>query len=174
MFPKNFLWGGATAANQCEGAYLEDGKGLDIQDVTPKGIVGPRTEVPTEDNMKLVAIDFYHRYKEDIKLFAEMGFKVFRLSIAWSRIFPMGDEEQPNEKGLAFYDAVFDECHKYGIEPLVTISHYEVNVFMTSAQSDDFPIYGTKNIQNDDFSYTLASVRDEESAKRAQETLTDE
>ena len=64
MFPKNFLWGGATAANQCEGAYLEDGKGLDIQDVTPKGIVGPRTEVPTEDNMKLVAIDFYHRYKE--------------------------------------------------------------------------------------------------------------
>ena len=112
MFPKNFLWGGATAAIECEGAYLEDGKGLDIQDVTPKGIVGPRTEVPTEDNMKLVAIDFYHRYKEDIKLFAEMGFKVFRLSIAWSRIFPMGDEEQPNEKRLAFYDAVFDECHK--------------------------------------------------------------
>lgn len=102
MFPKNFLWGGATAANQCEGAYLEDGKGLDIQDVTPKGIVGPRTEVPTEDNMKLVAIDFYHRYKEDIKLFAEMGFKVFRLSIAWSRIFPMGDEEQPKKKGLRF------------------------------------------------------------------------
>ena len=67
MFPKNFLWGGATAANQCEGAYLEDGKGLDIQDVTPKGIVGPRTEVPTEDNMKLVAIDFYHRYKEEMK-----------------------------------------------------------------------------------------------------------
>ena len=63
MFPKNFLWGGATAANQCEGAYLEDGKGLDIQDVTPKGIVGPRTEVPTEDNMKLVAIDFYHRWE---------------------------------------------------------------------------------------------------------------
>ena len=102
MFPKNFLWGGATAANQCEGAYLEDGKGLDIQDVTPKGIVGPRTEVPTEDNMKLVAIDFYHRYKEDIKLFAEMGFKVFRLSIAWSRIFPMGDEESQMKKGLRF------------------------------------------------------------------------
>lgn len=131
MFPKNFLWGGATAANQCEGAYLEDGKGLDIQDVTPKGIVGPRTEVPTEDNMKLVAIDFYHRYKEDIKLFAEMGFKVFRLSIAWSRIFPMGDEEQTNEKGLAFYDAVFDECHKYGIEPLVTISHYETPLHLS-------------------------------------------
>ena len=99
--------------------------------MTPKGIVGPRTEVPTEDNMKLVAIDFYHRYKEDIKLFAEMGFKVFRLSIAWSRIFPMGDEEQPNEKGLAFYDAVFDECHKYGIEPLVTISHYETPLHLS-------------------------------------------
>ena len=125
MFPKNFLWGGATAANQCEGAYLEDGKGLDIQDVTPKGIVGPRTEVPTEDNMKLVAIDFYHRYKEDIKLFAEMGFKVFRTSIAWSRIYPHGDDREPNEKGLQFYDDLFDECHKYGIEPLVTISHYE-------------------------------------------------
>lgn len=124
-FPDNFLWGGATAANQCEGAYNEDGKGLDIQDVIPCGIMGPRTEFPTQDNMKLVAIDFYHRYKEDIALFAEMGFKTFRLSIAWSRIFPLGDEENPNEKGLQFYDDVFDECHKYGIEPLVTISHYE-------------------------------------------------
>lgn len=124
-FPEGFLWGGATAANQCEGAYNEDGKGLDIQDVMPHGIMTPRTEEPTEDNMKLVAIDFYHHYKEDIKLFAEMGFKVFRLSIAWSRIFPMGDEETPNEMGLQFYDDVFDECHKYRIEPLVTISHYE-------------------------------------------------
>lgn len=75
--------------------------------------------------MKLVGIDFYHRYKEDVKLFAEMGFKVFRTSIAWSRIYPNGDEETPNEKGLQFYDDLFDECHKYGIEPLVTISHYE-------------------------------------------------
>lgn len=82
MFPKNFLWGGAVAANQCEGAYNEDGKGLSIQDVLPHGIKGPRTEAPTEDNMKLVGIDFYHHYKEDIKLFAEMGFKVFRTSIA--------------------------------------------------------------------------------------------
>lgn len=130
-FPKNFLWGGATAANQCEGAYNEDGKGLDIQDVTPKGIMGPRTEEPTEDNMKLIAVDFYHRYKEDIKLFAEMGFKVYRLSIAWSRIFPLGDEEQPNEKGLQFYDNVFDECLKYGIEPLVTISHYETPLHLS-------------------------------------------
>lgn len=125
MFPENFLWGGAVAANQCEGAYNEDGKGLSIQDVMPHGIKGPRTSVPTKDNMKLIGIDFYHRYKEDIKLFSEMGFKVFRLSIAWSRIFPQGDEEQPNELGLAFYDKVFDECHKYGIEPLVTLSHYE-------------------------------------------------
>ncbi len=124
-FPKNFLWGGAVAANQCEGAYNIDGKGLSIQDIMPKGIVGPTTEEPTEDNLKLVGIDFYHRYAEDIKLFAEMGFKVFRLSIAWSRIFPNGDELEPNEAGLAFYDKVFDECLKYGIEPLVTLSHYE-------------------------------------------------
>ena len=124
-FQDGFLWGGAVAANQCEGAYLEDGKGLSVQDVLPKGLSGARTEEPTEDNMKLIGIDFYHRYKEDIKLFAEMGFKVFRTSIAWSRIFPNGDESVPNEKGLKFYDDLFDECHKYGIEPLVTISHYE-------------------------------------------------
>lgn len=130
-FPEGFLWGGATAANQCEGAYKEDGKGLDIQDVMPHGIVGSKTIEPTEDNMKLVAIDFYHRYKEDIKLFAEMGFKVFRLSIAWSRIFPQGDEDTPNERGLQFYDDVFDECRKYGMEPLVTISHYETPLHLS-------------------------------------------
>lgn len=113
------------AANQCEGAFDQDGKGWSIQDVTPRGLKGPITKTPTPDNLKLVGIDFYHRYKEDIKLFAEMGFKVFRTSIAWSRIFPMGDEEQPNEKGLQFYDSLFDECLKYGIQPLVTISHYE-------------------------------------------------
>ncbi len=124
-FPENFLWGGATAANQFEGAYNEDGKGLSIQDIMPKGIRGPLTSEPTEDNMKLIGIDFYHRYKEDIALLAEMGFKVFRLSIAWSRIFPNGDDEKPNEKGLEFYDKVFDELAKYGIEPLVTLSHYE-------------------------------------------------
>lgn len=125
MFPKNFLWGGATAANQMEGAYLEDGKGLSIQDLLPHGVKTPRTDEPTPDNLKLIGIDFYHRYKEDIKLFAEMGFKVFRMSIAWSRIFPNGDDAQPNEKGLEFYDKVFDELHKYGMEPLVTLSHYE-------------------------------------------------
>lgn len=130
MFPENFLWGGAVAANQCEGAYNEDGKGLSIQDVMPHGIKGARTENPTEDNMKLVGIDFYHRYKEDVRLFAEMGFKVFRISIAWSRIFPKGDEAEPNEKGLQFYDDLFDECHKYGIEPLVTLSHYETPLYL--------------------------------------------
>ena len=132
-FPKDFLWGGATAANQFEGAYNVDGKGLSVQDVTPKGGLPARagdknpliTDVPTEDNLKLEGIDFYHRYKEDIALFAEMGFKVFRMSIAWSRIFPNGDETEPNEAGLAFYDKVFDELAKYGIEPLVTLSHYE-------------------------------------------------
>ncbi len=130
-FGKNFLWGGAVAANQLEGAYDEDGKGLSIQDVMPHGAAAPRTEGPTDDNMKLVGIDFYHRYKEDIKLFAEMGFKVFRTSIAWSRIFPKGDESEPNEKGLQFYDDLFDECRKYGIEPLVTISHYETPLHLS-------------------------------------------
>ena len=130
MFPKDFLWGGAVSANQCEGAYLEDGKGLSIQDVLPHGIKASRTNEPTEDNLKLEGIDFYHHYKDDIKLFAQMGFKVFRLSIAWSRIFPKGNEHTPNRKGLEFYDKVFDECHKYGIEPLVTLSHYETPLYL--------------------------------------------
>lgn len=125
MFPEGFLWGGATAANQIEGAYNQGGKGLSIQDVLPKGITAPPTEAPTPDNLKLEAIDFYHRYIDDIALFAELGFKVFRFSVAWSRIFPNGDETEPNEEGLAFYDRVLDELEKYGIEPLVTISHYE-------------------------------------------------
>lgn len=124
-FPTDFLWGGATAANQYEGAYNIDGKGLSVQDVTPQGLMGPITDGPTEDNLKLEGIDFYHNFKDDIKLFAEMGFKVYRTSIAWSRIFPNGDDSEPNEAGLQFYDDVFDELHKYGIEPLVTLSHYE-------------------------------------------------
>lgn len=124
-FPPGFLWGGATAANQCEGAYDEGGKGLSIQDVMPRGIMGPPTDEPTPDNLKLQGIDFYHRYAEDIALFAEMGFRTFRFSIAWARIFPNGDEAEPNEEGLAFYDRVLDECEKHGMEPLVTISHYE-------------------------------------------------
>lgn len=124
-FPANFLWGGAVAANQCEGAYDEDGKGWSTQDLAPKGVVGAITDHPTEDNLKLKGIDFYHHYREDIAMLAEMGFSVFRFSIAWSRIFPNGDEETPNEAGLAFYDQLIDECRRHGMEPLVTLSHYE-------------------------------------------------
>ena len=132
-FPADFLWGGATAANQYEGAYNLDGKGLSVQDVMPKGGLSSNagdlnpliTDRPTADNLKLEGIDFYHRYKEDIALFAEMGFKVYRTSVAWSRIFPNGDETEPNEAGLKFYDDLFDELAKYNIEPLVTLSHYE-------------------------------------------------
>ncbi len=135
VFKDGFLWGGATAANQFEGGFDEGGRGLNLADVLPGG----------KERLKLLAsagfdfemdmekysypnhegIDFYNRYKEDIALFAEMGFKVFRLSIAWSRVFPKGDETEPNEEGLAFYDRVFDELTKYDIEPLVTIAHYE-------------------------------------------------
>ena len=125
-FPEGFLWGGATAANQIEGAYAEDGKGLSVQDVLPGGVVKPASAGPTPDNLKLEAIDFYHRYQQDIALFAEMGFKVFRLSIAWSRIFPRGDEAEPNAAGLAFYDRVIDELLAHNIVPLVTLSHYEL------------------------------------------------
>ena len=125
-FPEGFLWGGATAANQIEGAYAEDGKGLSVQDVLPGGVVKPASAGPTPDNLKLEAIDFYHRYQEDIALFTEMGFKVFRLSIAWSRIFPRGDEAEPNAAGLAFYDRVIDELLAHNIVPLVTLSHYEL------------------------------------------------
>lgn len=137
-FPERFLWGGATAANQMEGGFYEGGKGLNIADVLPGGkgrlkilqdpgfnfeIDKTKYDYPNHDG-----IDFYNRYKEDIALFAEMGFKSFRMSIAWTRIFPNGDELEPNEEGLAFYDRVFTELEKHGIEPVVTISHYEMPV----------------------------------------------
>ena len=127
---KDFLWGGATAANQYEGGYLEGGKGLSIADVERGARHGVRRQIDDEIMEGALypsheATDFYHHWKEDIALFAEMGFKCFRMSIAWTRIFPRGDEETPNEEGLKFYDQVFDELHKYGIEPVVTISHYE-------------------------------------------------
>ncbi len=126
-FPNAFLWGGAVAANQVEGAYLEDGKGLSTSDVQPQGVFGPVVErVAGDSGIKDVAIDFYHRYPEDIKLFAEMGFNCLRVSIAWTRIFPNGDEQQPNEAGLAFYDKLFDELAAHNITPLVTLSHYEM------------------------------------------------
>ncbi len=131
----DFLWGGATAANQLEGAYATDGKGLSIADVMPGGkhrmqvIHDPQFDFELKEEYTYPnhdGIDFYHHYKEDIALFAEMGFKTYRMSIAWSRIFPNGDETEPNEAGLQFYDNVFDELLKHGIEPLVTISHYEL------------------------------------------------
>ena len=131
IFRKDFLWGGATAANQYEGAWDVDGKGVAIPDLCTNGThtIPKRITDGFEEGTLYPsheATDFYHHYKEDIALFAEMGFKTFRMSIAWTRIFPTGLEETPNEKGLEFYDAVFDECLKYGIKPLVTISHYEM------------------------------------------------
>ena len=127
LFPKEFLWGGAVAANQVEGAYLTDGKGLTTSDIQPQGIFGGNvTRVAGDFNVKDLAIDFYHRYAEDIALFAEMGFGCLRFSIAWSRIFPQGDEAEPNEAGLAFYDKVLDELEKHNITPLITLSHYEM------------------------------------------------
>lgn len=133
-FRKDFLWGGATAANQCEGAYNVGGRGLANVDVIPHGQLrgavagGTRRMLDFEEGFHYpakVGIDMYNRFREDIRLFGEMGFKVYRLSIAWSRIFPMGDEEVPNEEGLRFYEELFRECHKYGIEPLVTITHFD-------------------------------------------------
>ena len=130
-FRDDFLWGGATAANQYEGAWDVDGKGPSVSDMCTNGShTTPKRITPVFEEGTLYpsreATDFYHHYKEDIALFAEMGFKTFRMSINWTRIFPTGMEEKPNEKGLEFYDKVFDECLKYGIEPLVTISHYEL------------------------------------------------
>lgn len=127
LFPEHFLWGGAIAANQVEGAYLTDGKGLTTSDIQPCGIIGDSVPRTLGDfNIKDLAIDFYHRYVEDIALFAEMGFTCLRFSIAWGRIFPQGDDDTPNEEGLAFYDRVLDELEKHGIQPLVTLSHYEM------------------------------------------------
>lgn len=139
-FPKGFLWGGATAANQLEGGYREGGKGLSIADALPGG--PDRFKIVTQpdfnwslDEKKYTypnhrGIDHYHRFKEDIALFAEMGFKCYRFSIAWSRIFPQGDETEPNEAGLKFYDDVIAECLKYDIEPVITISHYEMPLYL--------------------------------------------
>jgi len=125
-FPEGFLWGGAIAANQAEGAYLEDGKGLSTIDVLPRGTVGPIMNAVEGKYPSHEAIDFYHCYKEDIALFADMGFNCLRTSIAWTRIFPNGDEEKPNEAGLQFYDGLFDELLRHHIQPIITISHYEM------------------------------------------------
>lgn len=148
-FPEGFLFGGATAANQIEGAAEEGGKGLSTSDfarfVPPAadGSIADFTFDATSEQVeealagrapegtmypKRHGIDFYHRYREDIALFAEMGFGLFRMSISWARIFPTGFESEPNEEGLAFYDAVFDELLAHGIQPLVTLSHYEMPI----------------------------------------------
>ena len=143
-FPKGFFWGGALAANQVEGAWKEGGKGPSVADVAT---YKPKTDVKDYTahmavNDELIAaamadpddtyypkrrgIDFYHHYKEDLALFAEMGFTMLRVSIAWTRIFPTGGETEPNEAGLQFYSDLFAEMHRLGIEPLVTLSHYEM------------------------------------------------
>ena len=128
---KDFLWGGATAANQYEGGYKEGGRGLSINDVEMGASHGKKREIHDSIQPGVYypshnATDFYHHYKEDIALMAEMGFKVYRMSIAWSRIYPNGDDEMPSETGLQFYDDVFDELKKYNIEPMVTLHHFEL------------------------------------------------
>lgn len=156
-FVKDFLWGGATAANQIEGAFDMDGRGLTTMDTLtvgdfdhPRCITYQTLEGKIEKSERLSAIpassvgyidtgefypshtgiDFYNHYKEDIRLFAEMGFKAYRMSLSWTRIFPTGTEDTPNESGLAFYDKVFDECLKYGIEPVVTLCHFDMPLYL--------------------------------------------
>lgn len=131
MMNKDFLWGGALAAHQFEGGWDKGGKGPSVIDVMTGGAHGVPRKITDQieegrNYPNHTAIDFYHHYKEDIKLFAEMGLKCLRTSIAWSRIFPKGDEVEPNEEGLVFYDAVFDELLKYGIQPVITLSHFEM------------------------------------------------
>lgn len=141
QFPDGFLWGGALAANQAEGASFEGGKGLTTVDVIPHGAHRLAVKVGLEKRVALredefypshQAIDFYHRYKDDIALMAEMGFTVFRTSIAWSRIYPNGDEQVPNEAGIAFYRDLFNECKKHNIEPLVTLCHFDVPMHLVT------------------------------------------
>lgn len=161
-FRNDFLWGGATAGNQYEGGWNEGGRGTANTDVMTRGSKD-RTrgvtyvdaqghehitngislkDIPGEAEFKVLegydypshrAVDFYHHYKEDIALFAQLGFKTYRMSISWPRIYPTGIEDSPNEEGLRFYDNVFDELKKYGIEPMVTLAHFEVPVYMTNS-----------------------------------------
>lgn len=165
-FPDNFLWGGATAANQLEGGFDQGGRGLSISDITTAGSLHEKRKItyldqngnpgsvvalagrnnipegsygavlPNHFYPNQLGVDFYHHYKDDIKLLAKMGFKVFRMSISWSRIFPKGDEEQANQAGLDFYRSIFNELHKYNIEPLVTISHYDDPLYISQKYHD--------------------------------------
>jgi len=168
-FPDNFMWGGAIAANQVEGAWNVDGKGLSVADmatykpnvdnqdyakhvnITSEFIDKARKDTSDKDYPKRRGIDFYHHYKEDLALFAEMGFKTLRLSIAWSHIFPTGEESEPNELGLQFYENVFKEMKRLNIEPIVTLSHYEMpltlsnkyNGWVSRTVIDDFVRFST-------------------------------
>lgn len=156
---KDFLWGGATAANQYEGGYLEGGRGLATSDIKMAGSMNQKRSSTYLDNegnqlaltgdqvvpMKAkgaimedvyypshVATDFYHHYKEDIALMAEMGFNCYRMAISWTRIYPNGDDTEPNEAGLQFYDDVFDECLRYGIAPMVTLNHFDMPLHLAN------------------------------------------
>ena len=154
VLSKDFLWGGATAANQAEGGVLEGGRGLSNVDLLPTGPDRKRVAAGELEMLEWqegyyypakVAIDMYHRYMEDIQLFAEMGFKVYRMSLSWSRIFPNGDDKEPNEEGLLFYETIFKELRKHNIEPLVTIAHFDVPVHLIKEYG------GWKNRQLVDF-----------------------
>ncbi len=157
MLKENFLWGGAIAAHQVEGAYLEDGKGLSIADVMTSGSVSKPREItdgiiegkyyPNHNG-----IDFYHNYKQDIDLFAEMGFKCLRTSIAWTRIFPNGDDSTPNEKGLKFYDNLFDYMLSKNIQPVITLSHFEIPYHLVKEYG------GWRNRKCIDFFYQFATT----------------
>ena len=153
-FKENFLWGVATAANQCEGGYLEGGKGLTIQDYVKGGGIGkPRMFRSTMEEGAFYpshdAVDHYHHYEEDIRLLAEMGCKCYRMSISWARIFPTGCEEEPNQEGLSFYKNIFTLCKFLGIEPVVTLSHFEMPWYLVKEKGgfanreviDDFVRY---------------------------------
>ncbi|MDR2803459.1 MAG: 6-phospho-beta-glucosidase [Treponema sp.] len=156
-FPKDFLWGGAVAAHQLEGGWQEGGKGVSVADVMTSGANGIERKITDgviegENYPNHEAIDFYHHYKEDIALFAQMGFKCFRTSIAWTRIFPKGDEDSPNKAGLVFYDNLFDECLKYGIQPVITLSHFEMPYHLVTKYG------GWRNRKCIDFFVRFASV----------------
>lgn len=134
QMPEGFLWGGATAANQCEGGYKEGGKGIGVVDTIPwgpdrmkvmRGEMDP-SELPADSYYPShESIDMYHRWREDFQLFKELGFKCYRFSIAWSRIFPNGNEKEPCEAGLKYYEEMIDTLLEYGMEPLVTLCHFD-------------------------------------------------
>ena len=141
-FPQGFMWGGATAANQVEGAWNEGGKGPSIVDAIPGGkqrlavVASPEFDFTLDDARYRYpnhqGIDHYHRFRDDIALFAEMGFKCYRFSIAWTRIYPNGIEQEPNETGLSHYEEVIDACLAHGIEPVITLSHYEMPLHLAT------------------------------------------